>query len=154
MEKIKIIIYSIDGNDQSIKDSIKLLGDWFNPFQGVWLINTMSSVKEIYNRIGTNKSDDKFLVLEVDLQNYWGILSPEAWKWLQDKTYNQYKDYDVEYYKNIEKSIINSLQKPFTGCQISLKKGAKYQVLQNGSDLIKEYKETEINYFSHLNHLK
>jgi hypothetical protein len=89
MKKFVIIIYSVEGSDQSIKDNIKLLGDWFNYFQGSWLVLTRLSVQDIYNRIGTNKSDDRFLVMEIDLKTYWGILPTEAWDWLKSKKNEQ-----------------------------------------------------------------
>jgi hypothetical protein len=85
MKKFVIIIYNVEGSDQSIRDNIKLLGDWFNYFQGSWLVITSLGVKEIYNQIGTNKSGDRFLVMEVDLKTYWGILPSEAWDWLKSK---------------------------------------------------------------------
>lgn len=89
MKKFVIIIYNVDGHDQSIKDNIKLLGDWFNYFQGSWLVLTRLDVQDIYNRIGTNNSADRFLVMEIDLKTYWGILPTEAWDWLRSKKNEQ-----------------------------------------------------------------
>jgi hypothetical protein len=85
MKKIVIIIYTSVGSDQGIKDNIKLLGDWFNYFQGSFLLLTKLSVQDIYNKIATNNTADRFLVLEVDLKEYWGILPSEAWDWLKLK---------------------------------------------------------------------
>ena len=91
MKKIVIIIYKVEGNDQSVKDNIKLLGEWFNYIQGSYIILTKLGVQEIYNRIGTNISGDRFLVIEVDLKTYWGILPKEAWDWLSKKKDEQGK---------------------------------------------------------------
>lgn len=91
MKRFVIIIYNVEGGDQSIKENIKSLGDWFNYFQGSWLVLTRLGVQDIYNRIGTNKTGDRFLVMEVDLKNYWGILPTEAWDWLKSKKNEQGK---------------------------------------------------------------
>lgn len=85
MKKFIIIIYKIDGDDKSVKDNIKLLGAWFNFLQGSFLLMTTISVEEIYNRINTNKSGDRFLIMEVNLKTYYGILPTEAWDWLKQK---------------------------------------------------------------------
>lgn len=91
MKKIVIIIYKVEGNDQSVKDNIKLLGEWFNYFQGSYIILTKLGVQDIYNRILTNNSGDRFLVMEVNLKEYWGILPKEAWEWLSKKKEEQGK---------------------------------------------------------------
>ena len=91
MKKFIIIIYIVEGSDQSVKDNIKLLGDWFNYMPGSFLLLTPLSVQDIYNRIGTNKTDDRFLVMEVDLKAYWGILPKDAWDWIKEKKEQQGK---------------------------------------------------------------
>lgn len=85
MKKFIIIIYKVDGDDKSVKDNIKQLGAWFNYLQGSFLLMTTISVQEIYNRINTNKSGDRFLIMEVDLKAYYGILPTEAWEWIKQK---------------------------------------------------------------------
>jgi len=85
MKKFIIIIYKVDGDDKSVKDNIKLLGAWFNYLQGSFLLMTTISVEEVYKRISTNKSSDRFLIMEVDLKNYYGILPTEAWDWIKEK---------------------------------------------------------------------
>lgn len=85
MKKFVIIIYKVDGDDKSVKDNIKLLGAWFNYLQGSFLLITTISVEEIYKRISTNKSSDRFLIMEVDLKSYYGILPTEAWDWIRER---------------------------------------------------------------------
>jgi hypothetical protein len=91
MKKFIIIIYKVEGDDKSVKDNIKSLGAWFNYLQGSFLLMTTLGVEEIYNRIGTNKTGDRFLVMEVDLKSYWGILPSDAWDWLKEKKGEQGK---------------------------------------------------------------
>lgn len=89
MKKFIIIIYSVEGSDQSVKDNIKLLGAWFNYLPGSFLLMTTLGVQDVYNRIGTNKTGDRFLVMEVDLKAYWGILPNDAWEWIKEKKEQQ-----------------------------------------------------------------
>lgn len=91
MKKFIIIIYKVEGDDKNVKDNIKSLGAWFNYLQGSFLLMTTFGVEEIYNRIGTNKTGDRFLVMEVDLKSYWGILPSDAWDWLKEKKGEQGK---------------------------------------------------------------
>lgn len=91
MKKFIIILYNVEGNDQSVKDNIKLLGAWFNYLPGSFLLMTTLGVQDVYNRIGTNKTGDRFLVMEVDLKAYWGILPPDAWEWIKEKKEQQGK---------------------------------------------------------------
>lgn len=91
MKKFIIIIYKVEGDDKSVKDNIKSLGAWFNYLQGSFLLMTTLDVEEIYKKIGTNKTGDRFLVMEVELKSYWGILPSDAWDWLKQKKGEQGK---------------------------------------------------------------
>ena len=88
MERLIIIIYKVGGNDEIIKDRIRLLGEWLNYFQGNWMVYTTFSVKEVYEMLCDDmplNAQDKLLIMDVDLNNYYGALPPEAWQWLRGK---------------------------------------------------------------------
>ena len=89
MKKFIVIIYKVDTNEQLVKDTIKTLGAWFNYIPGSFLLLTTYTVQEIYNKISTNKSEDSFLLMEIDLKSYCGILPKDAWTWIQEKSEQQ-----------------------------------------------------------------
>ncbi len=89
MKRFVIIIYTVKGSDTQVRESIKLTGDWCNYFPGSWLVLTRVSVQDIYNRIATNAAGDRFLVMEVTLNSYYGILPTEAWDWIKAKKAEQ-----------------------------------------------------------------
>ena len=89
MKKIYIVNYSSKVSESVINDKIKSLGDWFNYFPNSFLLFSSSSVQTIYNNIATNLPEDRFLILEIDLKDYWGWLPKEAWEWLNTKKSEQ-----------------------------------------------------------------
>jgi hypothetical protein len=85
MKRFVIIIYTVKGSDQNIKEVMKNIGEWISYFPNSWLVHTSLSPEEIYKRIGTNVAGDRFLILEVNLKDYYGILPNEAWAWLKSR---------------------------------------------------------------------
>lgn len=92
MEKKFILIqYKIEDSDSNanIKEMIKTLGDWFNYFQGSFLVFTTQTPDTIYNLIKTEKLGDNILILELDLKAFYGWMPKKAWDWLNDKKTKQ-----------------------------------------------------------------
>ena len=89
MRRFLQITYNIQGSDFDTKEKIRALGDWKNYFQGSWLILTRLTAQEAYNRIATNRAGDLFLVTEIQLNTFWGVMPKEAWDWLRQKTSEQ-----------------------------------------------------------------
>ena len=89
MKRFIQITYKIPGSDFATKEKIKALGDWMNYFEGSWLVLTDYTAKEAFERITTHLPDERFLVTEVNVKSYWGIMPKEAWDWLQRNSARQ-----------------------------------------------------------------
>lgn len=89
MRRFLQITYKIQGSDYSTKEKIRALGDWMNYFDGSWLVLSRFTAKDAFDRITTNKPGDLFLITEVSVNNFWGVMPKEAWDWLQQKATEQ-----------------------------------------------------------------
>jgi hypothetical protein len=91
MKRFYLIQYIVSNNDTDIKEIIKSLGDWFNYFNGSFLLFSSLNIEAIYDRIKKEKPDEHILVLEFNLKNYYGWLPKAAWDWLKEKKSKQLK---------------------------------------------------------------
>lgn len=85
MRFIYIINYQVQGDDAQVVANIKALGEWFNFFRNSFVVVSTYKIEDAYNFIATNKATDWFLILEIKINGFWGVLPPEAWEWLQKK---------------------------------------------------------------------
>lgn len=79
--KTFLIQYNIK-DDSQIKERIKTLGPWMSYFDGFWLVDSDKTSKEIFDIISQGIPSDYFLILEINIKDYWGWMPPEAWTWL------------------------------------------------------------------------
>ena len=80
-----MFIISYSGNSaESIKETVKTLGSWFNHFTNQYLVCTSLSMKQIIDRLNSKISQEKdlLLVLEIDINDVHGWLPEKGWKWI------------------------------------------------------------------------
>lgn len=84
MNRIYIILYDLK-EDSVVKERIKALGSWMNYFPKCWVIESSLSAHDIYDKIAVDYEKERFLIMELNKNNYWGVLPKEAWNWLGSK---------------------------------------------------------------------
>ena len=84
MSRIYIIQYDVK-EDSVIKDRIKTLGTWMNYFPKSWVIESDLTAKQIYDKISVDYEKDRFFIMELNKNNYWGVMPKEAWDWIKKR---------------------------------------------------------------------
>ena len=84
MKKIYLIQYSIE-EDSKIRERIKLFGTWMSYFPRSWIIESELTAKEIYEKISVDHEKDRILIMELNKNNYWGVMPKEAWEWISKR---------------------------------------------------------------------
>ncbi len=80
-------IYSISfatSNDSIVLERIKALGNWKSFFPNQVFLETDLHSKDVYSKISVDYENDRILIVKLDLTNYWGIMPPDFWTWLQE----------------------------------------------------------------------
>lgn len=84
MYKLYIISYS-GANSQSVKETIKTFGAWFNNFDNQYIVCTTSSIEIIEEKLQNkiNQGSDKLLIIEVEMKQTKGWLNSSGWEWIK-----------------------------------------------------------------------
>lgn len=62
------------------------ISDWWHYIPGTYLVVAETDVNEITRYINLKHSTLKFLVIKTDLENSNGVLQPEAWDWIKERS--------------------------------------------------------------------
>lgn len=86
MYKLFIISYSGNYSD-SVKETVKSLGAWFNHFDNQFLVCTTLSMEVVKSRLDAkiNQGQDKLLILEVNLKDVKGWINTTGWEWIKSQ---------------------------------------------------------------------
>ena len=83
---IYIISYDLKnpGRDYtSLYEAIKSYKDWQHPLESVWLVSTMDSADDIYNRVKpTMDGNDLLFISELQVKHRQGWLAKSCWEWI------------------------------------------------------------------------
>ena len=82
--KIYLIQYNIK-EDSAISERIKSLGAWMHYFEGSWIVASELNAKEIYEKISVDYKNERFLIMELKKDNFWGVMPKDAWDWIQNR---------------------------------------------------------------------
>lgn len=81
MDKIYLIQYKVK-EDSVLKERIKSLGAWMHYFESSWIVASSLTAKQIYEKISVDYDKERFLIMELSKENYWGVLPRDAWDWI------------------------------------------------------------------------
>jgi hypothetical protein len=88
-KKIAVLLVTYDlrtpgHNYNPFYEALKQQGNWWHYISSTWLIATRKTPQELYSAlVGHIATGDSLLVVTVKYP-YWGSLSKEAWKWMNN----------------------------------------------------------------------
>lgn len=86
MYKLFVISYS-GSYANSVKETVKSFGAWFNHFDNQYLVCTTMTMQQIKTQLDSiiSQGTDKLLVLEVTLKDTHGWLNDNGWDWINSQ---------------------------------------------------------------------
>ena len=70
---------------------ISSVTDWWHYLPNLYIISTIESAKNITDKIMSNFQGLLFVVIKLDMGDYSGVLSKDAWDWIQNKNKQRIK---------------------------------------------------------------
>ena len=88
--KLLLITYEVDlspGDYVKFYNNLRSSGAWWHYMTNTWLLHTEEGPQKLYEKLADYISKgDRLLIIDItDIQDYFGWLPGDAWKWIRER---------------------------------------------------------------------